>query len=89
MFGFGAGGMMQKYLQGKAASAANKRKEVTEKQFIKLLVADGNSEGEAIAQAKISKILGGEVLIGGFLISIKKPKKRVKAKKAAKKKTDK
>ena len=66
------GGGFQQYQQSKKDAKGLPRREVTEKQFIKLLISrDGSSKEEAEKIARISKALGSHVQVGSEMLSIK------------------
>ena len=79
---FGGFGMHQ-YMKGMHGNLP--RIEVTEKDFIRMMVATGKTEDEAKAQAGFCKMLGSSVMIGEQMVSIndkpeKKPTKKKKKK---------
>lgn len=52
--------------------------EVTEKEFIRLMVEAGRTKEEAKSQAKFSKLLGSSVMVGDRMIQIVEKKKKKK-----------
>lgn len=60
---------MQQYMKAKYGNLP--QVEVTEEEFIRLMVEAGETEEKAKSQANFSKILGSSVMIGDRMVQIK------------------
>ena len=67
------------------AKEAGKPIEITCEQLEKTLKASGKSDSEVKLQMNISKVMGGEILIGDKIFKLKEEKKEKKNDKQAKK----
>jgi hypothetical protein len=62
---------MGRYLEMKGKASKLPHVEVTEKEFIRLMVEAGETKEKAKFQATMSKGLGSSVMIGDKMVSIK------------------
>lgn len=60
---------MQQYMKAKYGNLPTV--EVTEEEFIKIMVEAGSTEEKAKSQANFSKILGSSVMVGDKMLHIK------------------